>query len=225
MSIPAPIKEFKHNAEQRPGQHPWLYAYLLEFQEELSEPVKKAYHFLYQQLRGKERKKGGLIIDHPYRMLWALQYELDNDQQIACLLHDLIEDGYTTANELRKEGIPEGAIAILDSLTHRKSEGELYFDYIQRLSKNPKAIDIKLADIEDNKKDLDPASDLYKKYYIVQKYLLAVKAKTIEPGSPIPIILDPVEQETFAPILRKHSNQPFPPPTKFLPRETKTLAP
>lgn len=69
-------------------------------------------------------------------------------EKICGLLHDLIEDTDWTFQDLKKEGFSDEIIKALDCLTKRKDEN--YTDFIERISKNPLAIKVKINDLEDN---------------------------------------------------------------------------
>ena len=69
-------------------------------------------------------------------------------EMIVGALHDLIEDTSWTIDELRAEGFPEEILAAVDALTHR--EDESYEAYIDRISGDPLAVQVKLYDLTDN---------------------------------------------------------------------------
>ena len=83
------------------------------------------------------------------------------------LLHDVIEDGYTTMDRLIEAfDLSEQQVIALDAITRR--EEEKYFEYILRVKRNPVAKVIKLADLQDNiircAKDLDSRWGLLRRY-------------------------------------------------------------
>lgn len=94
---------------------------------------------------GQVDKVGKPYILHPLRLMLQLE---ETHEQIAALLHDVIEDTPVTLQDLKNEGFSEPIIAALDCLTHR--EDESYEDYIARLKPNPLARRIKLLDLIDN---------------------------------------------------------------------------
>jgi (p)ppGpp synthase/HD superfamily hydrolase len=69
-------------------------------------------------------------------------------EMTAAILHDVVEDTEWTLEDLRREGFSEALLQAVDCLTHRKQIR--YWDYIQRISGNPVARQVKLADLEDN---------------------------------------------------------------------------
>ena len=70
------------------------------------------------------------------------------EEKIAALLHDVMEDTAYTEDDLREEGFSEEIVEALLSLTHR--EGEDYMEYVERICQNPLAVRVKYADLQDN---------------------------------------------------------------------------
>lgn len=92
---------------------------------------------------------GRPYIEHLTRVFLRVQAAGgDEMQQIAALLHDAIEDGKASAVELTHLGIPRAALDIIVSLT--KLKGQSYADYLAGVKSNPKALLVKLADVDDN---------------------------------------------------------------------------
>lgn len=92
--------------------------------------------------------------DHAGAAGWATWPDelADRLQQIAWL-HDVIEDGHATGDDLLAEGFSMGVVEGVRALT--KPKGLAYADYIARLCEEPGVrglalILIKLADVEDN---------------------------------------------------------------------------
>ncbi|WP_302593571.1 GTP pyrophosphokinase [Faecalibaculum rodentium] len=69
-------------------------------------------------------------------------------QKAAAYLHDSLEDTNLTADDLRKYGVNQDVIRLIQLLT--RGPGESYQDYIRRLSRDPEAGKIKLADLRHN---------------------------------------------------------------------------
>lgn len=61
------------------------------------------------------------------------------------LLHDAIEDGGVTADDLHEAFVPPDVVTAVEVLTRRQDE--TYADYIGRVAENPLARAVKLADI------------------------------------------------------------------------------
>ena len=98
-------------------------------------------------------KAGRPYIEHLTRVLLRVQARGgDLGKQVAALLHDAIEDGKASAEQLMWVGVPAETISTIKILTKRK--GQTYEDYLAVVKGNPEALLIKLADLDDNK---DPA--------------------------------------------------------------------
>ena len=95
--------------------------------------------------RGQADKAGQPYILHPLRVMLHLD---DEEGRIAAVLHDVLEDTPTTAENLRDWGYDEKVIEALEALSRR--EGESYSDFIERAARNPLARRVKLADLADN---------------------------------------------------------------------------
>lgn len=70
----------------------------------------------------------------------------DEEQQIAALLHDVLEDTPVTEAELRAHGCPEGALRIVQLLTKTQDRDR----YLARIRDHEAARQVKLADIASN---------------------------------------------------------------------------
>ncbi len=73
-------------------------------------------------------------------------------EQIVGLLHDFVEDGFASLNDLRNLGFPEPIVEAILLLTRDKKVFPNYDDYITHLilSGNVLAMRVKLADMLDN---------------------------------------------------------------------------
>ena len=76
---------------------------------------------------------------HPLRVMASVDGERD---QIAAVLHDVVEDCDVTLDQLEREGFPPQVIRTLDCLTHR--EGEEYSAYIERVATDATAVGLRL---------------------------------------------------------------------------------
>ncbi|EMZ44848.1 hypothetical protein HMPREF1224_11728 [Pseudomonas sp. P179] len=94
---------------------------------------------------GKVDKAGMPYILHPLRLMARFT---DPFEQAVSLLHDVIEDSDTTAEDLLNEGFPKNVVEAVVLLSRRR--GESYEVFIERICPHPLARKIKLADIEDN---------------------------------------------------------------------------
>jgi (p)ppGpp synthase/HD superfamily hydrolase len=95
--------------------------------------------------RGQRDKAGQTYILHPLRVMMRLETE---NERMAAILHDVVEDTPYTLERLRELGYPEEVLGALDCLTKR--EGESYEAFIERVRPHPLARRVKLADLEDN---------------------------------------------------------------------------
>jgi (p)ppGpp synthase/HD superfamily hydrolase len=82
---------------------------------------------------------------HSLRVMGAVE---GANSQMAAVLHDVIEDTEVTLAELERAGYPDAVVHAVDCLTQR--EGEEYTAYIERLSTDPIATLVKVADLRDN---------------------------------------------------------------------------
>ena len=107
--------------------------------------VEKALEIAKRAHEGQTDKSGVPYIEHPIRVAESVHGDID---KATAYLHDVIEDTDVTAEDLRKEGIPECVVEAVEVLTH--GEKENYYDYIRRVRENPIAKRVKNADIEHN---------------------------------------------------------------------------
>jgi (p)ppGpp synthase/HD superfamily hydrolase len=98
-----------------------------------------------QAHRGQRDKAGAPYILHPIRVMLRQESE---EERMAAVLHDVVEDTSWTLSALREAGYPEAVVGAVECLTKR--EGENYDAFVDRLMENPIARRVKLADIEDN---------------------------------------------------------------------------
>jgi len=106
----------------------------------------RAIELAKQHHKGQTDKAGKPYINHPLRVMNQMKSE---DEKIVAVLHDIVEDTDISLNDLRNEGFSEEVVSAVECLT--KQDGENYDSYIERISFNPLAVKIKLADLEDNK--------------------------------------------------------------------------
>lgn len=94
---------------------------------------------------GQLRKDETPYVFHPLRLMLKVRGEAE---QIAAVLHDVVEDTEWTLEQVRAEGFPEAAMEALELLTHDPAIP--YDEYIEGISRNPIARRVKIADLEDN---------------------------------------------------------------------------
>ena len=94
--------------------------------------------------RGQTDKGGAPYILHPLRVMLACD---TNEQRIAAVLHDTVEDCGIALDTVR-DSFGAAIADAVDALTRR--EGETYEAFIERCAANPIARTVKLADLADN---------------------------------------------------------------------------
>jgi len=95
--------------------------------------------------KGQKDKAGNFYILHPLRLMFQMETEME---MIVAVLHDVIEDTSYSLEELRNDGYPQEILEALECLTKR---GDEHYDvFIDRVKKNPIALKVKIADLEDN---------------------------------------------------------------------------
>ncbi len=107
--------------------------------------IEKAIQLAAASHTGQKDKGGSPYIFHPLRVMLRLKGE---EAQILGILHDVLEDTQLTVSDLRREGLSDSLIRTLLHLT--KNNNEDYDSFIDRVLENPLAVEVKLADIEDN---------------------------------------------------------------------------
>lgn len=111
-----------------------------------SEKVKKAALIAYNAHKDQSDKGGYPYIMHPTHIAEQMETE---DETIAALLHDVIEDTDIGFDYLKKEGFSDTVINCLKILT--KDPNEDYMDYIRKIKKTGGiALKIKKADMAHN---------------------------------------------------------------------------
>lgn len=94
---------------------------------------------------GQTDKAGAPYILHPLRLMHRMTTPTE---QMAAVLHDVVEDSDWTLAALREEGFPDEVIEAVEGLTRR--DGETYMAFIERAAHHPVARAVKQADLEDN---------------------------------------------------------------------------
>lgn len=132
--------------------------------------IERAFDVAAEAHAGQTDKAGMPYILHPLRVMLAVTIR---EEQMAAVLHDLVEDTVWTLDDLRTEGFPESVVAAVAALT--RHEGEDYQSFVARAAQNPIARVVKLADLRDNSNlDRIPTvtpADLER----LAKYRLAIK--------------------------------------------------
>jgi hypothetical protein len=94
---------------------------------------------------GQFDRSGAPYVYHPITLAMRAG---DETQRIVALLHDTVEDGKLTLEELWQEGFGESVVRAVDHLTRRTDEG--YDEYIERVARDRLATRVKLLDLTHN---------------------------------------------------------------------------
>lgn len=116
--------------------------------------LQKAIELAVTHHKGQKDKAGKPYILHPLRVMMAMETE---EEQIAAVLHDIVEDTTVTIKDLKDDGFSENILRALRLLT-KKSDDD-YFKYVKWIANNAIARKVKLADLEDNM-DLSRLSEI-----------------------------------------------------------------
>ena len=110
-----------------------------------TELTKKALSISFNAHKDQIDKGGMPYVYHPFHLA-----EQMDDEYSTCvaLLHDVIEDTGWTLNQIAAEGFPSDVLNALELMTH--DSGVQYLDYVQKLSVNPIAKKVKMADLRHN---------------------------------------------------------------------------
>jgi len=96
-----------------------------------------------------------------------------NEERIAGVLHDVVEDCGWTLDRLRAEGFSEVVLKAVEAVTMRN--GESYDDFIARAAADPIGRRVKLADLEDNCDLRRISTPTSKDYERIEKYKRAIR--------------------------------------------------
>ncbi|HEX4704626.1 MAG TPA: HD domain-containing protein [Pseudonocardiaceae bacterium] len=94
---------------------------------------------------GQVDKAGRPYIDHPLRVMAGVS---GAEEQMAAVLHDVIEDTSVTADDLVASGCPPQVVSAVIALS--KLPGEQPEHYLRRVATDRLALAVKRADIADN---------------------------------------------------------------------------
>ena len=94
---------------------------------------------------GQRDKAGQPYIFHPLRVMFRVDGE---HEQMAAVLHDVVEDTAITIDDLAREGFPSEVLRAIAALT--KLPGETRLEAAARAAADPIARKVKLADNAEN---------------------------------------------------------------------------
>ncbi|HSX62752.1 MAG TPA: HD domain-containing protein [Tahibacter sp.] len=107
--------------------------------------IERAIEIAARAHAGQRDKAGAPYIFHPLRLMLAVR---GDEERMAAVLHDVVEDTPLTFDDLLREGFSEPVVDALRALT--KHDGESRIDAAHRAAANPIARAVKLADVADN---------------------------------------------------------------------------
>jgi hypothetical protein len=96
-----------------------------------------------------------------------------NEERIAGLLHDVVEDCGWTIDDLREEGFSAAVLRAVEAVTKR--EGESYDHFVARAAADPIGRRVKLADLEDNSDLGRIRNPTAKDHARIEKYQRAIR--------------------------------------------------
>lgn len=100
-------------------------------------------------------RMAGTRFDFSHALAVARQFSFGTPAWIVALLHDAVEDGLVSLNDLREAEFPEDIVGSISYLT--RGENETYTDYITRIANSGDDIArrVKIADISANLDRMD----------------------------------------------------------------------
>lgn len=107
--------------------------------------TRRAMRLCYEAHAGQFDKSGIPYVFHPIHLAEQMT---DENTVVVALLHDVVEDTAYTLEDLKAMGYSEPVLAAIDLMTHE--EGVPYMDYVAKISRNPIARAVKLADLRHN---------------------------------------------------------------------------
>ena len=97
---------------------------------------------IHTGFKGRNREPAIL---HPIRVMMKMN---THTGKIVAVLHDVVESGKITVEELLKKGFSKKVCRAVDLLSRNK--WEKYDHYLKRVQTNSLAVKVKLEDLEDN---------------------------------------------------------------------------
>lgn len=107
--------------------------------------TKRALRLCFDAHKEQTDKTGLPYVFHPFHLAEQMTDEMTT---ICALLHDVIEDTEYTLEDIEKMGFPSEVVEALRLLTH--DERVPYMDYVRKISENPIAKAVKIADLRHN---------------------------------------------------------------------------
>jgi len=107
--------------------------------------LEKAIEIAAKAHAGQKRFNGEPYILHLLRVMAAVK---TIDEKVVAVLHDVVEDTNITISNLIDDGFSTSVIEAVSILTHNKNES--YEEYINGITWNNIARNVKIADMKDN---------------------------------------------------------------------------
>ena len=146
--------------------------YLKKWIINLMSTLQRAIEIAVEAHKGQTDKAGMPYILHPLRLMF--QMKTDNEK-IAAVLHDVVEDSDWALDDLKKEKFNNEVIEAVNLLT--RDDNDSYDEFVQKAASNPISKAVKIADITDNldlgriSKMTEKDIDRVKKYQRILKTL------------------------------------------------------
>lgn len=127
--------------------------------------LERAISLAAQAHAGQVDKAGQPYILHPLRVMLRVSTE---EERIAAILHDVVEDTSITLEQLAEEGFSPTVVAAVEALTKR--HGESRIEAAARAAKSRVARTVKLADNAENMDISRIAHPTEKDFSRIQEY-------------------------------------------------------
>lgn len=127
--------------------------------------LERAISLAAQAHAGQVDKAGQPYILHPLRVMLRVSTE---EERIAAILHDVVEDTSITLEQLAEEGFSPTVVAAVEALTKRPGESRM--EAAARATENRVARTVKLADNAENMDISRIAHPTEKDFSRIQEY-------------------------------------------------------
>ena len=136
--------------------------------------TKKAIQMCFDTHKDQVDKSGLPYVFHPFHLAEQMD---DEYSVVVALLHDVVEDGEITLEELRRE-FPNEIVEAISLMTHDINVD--YFEYVKAIKMNTLARKVKLADLKHNSDKTRLNVMTAKDELRYQKYQKAIEILSIE---------------------------------------------
>lgn len=93
-------------------------------------------------------------------------------------LHDVVEDTAWTFEQLRQEGFADDVLVALERVAKHPNGEEAYATFIERAGQDPVALEVKIADLQDNMDLTRIAAPTERDHQRIRKYRAALETLT-----------------------------------------------